>query len=306
MSDSSAVMLRARKNATVIPAFNVTYLPMLEPVVAALKQCNTFALIEVARLEWVKFGSGSMESVKKEYDKHAEKRLTRLHLDHIPVIDEDNQRVDYPAIIKEAISLGYESVMIDGSRLALAENIAVTREVAELAHSADVPVEAELGAIAGHEGGSAMDSMGYEELFTTRKGFTDVDEAGRFAAETGADWLSVAFGNVHGAISLDSKDKEKVVTRLDVEHCKRIADATNLPLVLHGGSGIDPDYIRRAVQAGICKINIATTIRQAYEQGVAESNIQAAQNVFDACCDLIHNELQIANSTELLCPPAED
>ncbi|MCF7853708.1 MAG: class II fructose-bisphosphate aldolase, partial [Candidatus Pacebacteria bacterium] len=136
MSETSVLMLRARENAAVIPAFNIPYLPIIEPVIAALQSRNAFGLIEVARLEWRKFQSGSLEAVKAEYDRHKDGRLTRLHLDHVPVIDEDNKRVDYVSIIKEAIALEYDSVMVDGSRLSLDDNIAATREVAELAHAA--------------------------------------------------------------------------------------------------------------------------------------------------------------------------
>jgi fructose/tagatose bisphosphate aldolase len=269
----------------------------MEPVVAAMRDRNTAALIEVARLEWGKFKSGSMKAVKETYDKYGDSKFTRLHLDHIPVIDEDNKIVDYLAIIKEAIVLGFESVMVDGSRLPLAENIAATRAVADIAHAAGVPVEAELGAVTGHESGPAVD---YEVLFVSRKGFTCVDEAKRFVRESGADWLSVAFGNIHGAISIARRAEKKVTARLDIEHLKSLVAATDLPLVLHGGSGIDPVCIRQAVAAGICKINIGSTIRQAYEQGITVSEIQARQNVYDSCCDLIDNELQIRNSADVI------
>ena len=80
-------------------------------------------------------------------------RATALHLDHVPVIDEENRRVDWKPIIQECLDLGFNSVMVDGSRLSLEENISVTRQVVEMAHAVDVPVEAELGAVLGHEKG---------------------------------------------------------------------------------------------------------------------------------------------------------
>ena len=88
--------------------------------------------------------------------------------------------------------------MLDGSRLSLADNIAATRQVAELAHAAGVPCEAELGAVLGHEAGPLPP---YEEFFETGLGFTDVAEAKRFVAETDCDWLSVAIANIHGYAS---------------------------------------------------------------------------------------------------------
>ena len=114
----------------------------------------------------------------------------RLHLDHVPVIDEDNQRVDYLPIFQEAIDVGYESVMIDGSRLPLDENIAATRQVVELAHAAGVPVEAELGAVLGHEDGPLPS---YEELFASGRASPRRRTPGASCtrrAATGSRWRS--------------------------------------------------------------------------------------------------------------------
>jgi ketose-bisphosphate aldolase len=200
--------------------------------------------------------------VAREFFRWQNPAHVRLHLDHVPVIDEDGQQVDYLAIIQQAIDLGYHSVMVDGSRLSLDENIAATREVAAMAHQAGIPCEAELGAVLGHEAGTLPP---YDELFASGKGFTKVDEARRFVAETGCDWLSVAIGNIHGAISTGLKDQKKIAAHLNLEHLESLFRATGVPLVLHGGSGIPRDYVLASFQKGIVKINIATEIRQAYE-----------------------------------------
>ena len=139
-----------------------------------------------------------MLAVRDEYRQFADPRFGRLHLDHIPVIDEDEQRIDYLAELTEALDLGYDSIMVDASRLPLAENIAATRSIVEIAHARQIPVEAELGAVMGHSDGP-MPS--YEELFASGQGFTDPDEAARFVRETAVDWLSVAVCSIHGAIS---------------------------------------------------------------------------------------------------------
>jgi hypothetical protein len=133
---------RALNAGTVLPAFNIPYLPMVEPVVRALRDCNSVGLVMAARLEWIKFETESPEALKAEYDKYKLPGHTRLHLDHVPVIDEDNLRVDYLDDIRRALDAGYESVMVDGSRLPLDENIACTKSVVELAHAAGVPGEA--------------------------------------------------------------------------------------------------------------------------------------------------------------------
>jgi ketose-bisphosphate aldolase len=290
---------RARRAGVVIPAFNIPYLPMVEPVVKALKDCNSFGLLVVARLEWEKFESGSLEAVRDEYEKFKLPGHTRLHLDHVPVIDEDDLRVDFVEIIKRAIDAGYESVMVDGSRLPLAENIACTREVVDLAHAAGIPVEAELGAVMGHEAGPLPP---YEELFASGKGFTDPDEARKFVDETGVDWLSVAIGNIHGAISAAAKGRQKVAARLNIEHLDRIHKTTGIPLVLHGGTGIRKEYIMDSIRHGIAKINVATAIRQPYEQTIGRG-VEAAQDaVYEAMLTVIKEDLETQDSAKILNP----
>ena len=292
-------MTSALATATVVPAFNIPYLPMMKPVVAALGYTGAFGLIQVARLEWEKFQARSLKAIRDEYEAAKDERCTRLHLDHVPVIDEDNQRVDYRAIIAEAIVLGYQSVMVDGSRLPLAENIAATRQMAEMAHAAGVPLEAELGAVLGHEAGPLPP---YDELFASGKGFTDADDAARFVRETGADWLSVAIGNVHGAITAVRRDKKKVEARLNIEHLKRIRRVTGVPLVLHGGSGIRREYILAAVKEGIAKINVGTAIRQPYEAGAKQSAKAAEEATYRATVAVITSELAVAGSAARINP----
>lgn len=294
MSDTAAIVRRAFDQGLVVPAFNVPYLPMVEPVIRAVADCESVGLIETARLEWYKFEGKGLGPVKEEYDKWARPEV-RLHLDHVPVIDEDDKRVDYRSIIEEALSLGYESVMVDGSRLPLDENIEVTREVANLAHRDGVPCEAELGAVLGHEAGPPPP---YEEMFVSGQGFTDVDEARRFAEESGCDWLSVAVGNIHGAISGALRDQKKVEARLNLEHLDALREATNVPLVLHGGSGVQREYVLEGVKRGIAKVNIGTEIRQVYEQAWREAHsIDAGREAtYERTCRVIRDYFGIAGT----------
>ena len=259
------IMRSAQEKGMVIPAFNIAHLPMVEPIARTLKNTKTFCLIEVARPDIEKFGAKSFAAVAREYRKWTDPNFMRLHLDHVPVIDEDGKEVEWKKIIEEALALGYDSVMIDGSRLPLKENIAATREVVQIAHKKNVPVEAELGAVLGHEKGPLPP---YEELFKTGKGFTRVDEAKKFVEETGVDWLSVAIGSIHGAISGAAKDKAKVEAKLNIDHLKKLKEITGVPLVLHGGSGINRLSVLEGIKNGITKINVGTEIRQAYEKGL--------------------------------------
>lgn len=296
MTDLRTIMNKARSGGLCVPAFNVPYLPMVKPVIEAVVAERSFALVEVARLEWEKFESGSLEAVKEEYDRWADPSFVRLHLDHIPVIDEDDRPVDYECHIRRALSCGYDSVMVDGSRLPLEENIRATQKVADLARAKGVPCEAELGAVLGHEEGPLPP---YEELFATGKGFTDPEEAHRFARESGCDWLSVAIGNVHGAVSRARRDEKKVTARLNLEHLDRLSRVTGLPLVLHGGSGIRPEDVRAAFHRGITKMNIGTEIRQVYEQSMRDDgDVEAAREMVYERVRLIISETLRLSGTQ--------
>jgi len=270
------IMKTASAQHLVIPAFNIPYLPMMEAVIEALKEIECFALIEVARPDITRFEARSFAAIKKEFDRCKDTSVARLHQDHVPVLDEEGKEVDWKLLVTEAIDLGYDSVMIDGSRLSLEENISISKEVVDIAHPVGVLVEAELGAVMGHESGPMPP---YDEIFASGKGFTSPEEAVYMVQKTGIDWLSVAIGNIHGAITGAAKDQKKVQARLNIEHLKKLVQKTGIPLVLHGGSGVQKEYVLQAIQNGITKINVGTEIRQTYEKAYKESgnNIQAAQ-----------------------------
>lgn len=293
------IIERAFKAGIVVPAFNIPHLPMMQMVVEALRETDSFGLIQVARLEWEKFESKSLKAIRDEYTKWADVTHTRLHLDHSPVIDEDGEIVNFESIISEAIDLDYESVMVDGSRLSLEDNIAATKKAVKLAHEADLPIEAELGAVLGHESGPLPP---YDELFDSGQGFTDPQQAGRFVDETHVDWLSVSFGNIHGAISGAAKSQKKVEAKLDIAHLDKIRQVAQVPLVLHGGSGIQNEYLLEAFRHGVAKINIGTTIRQAYETGARQSIEQGQKNTFIETKTLLVDELQIAGKASTINP----
>lgn len=298
--NAKQTMDKALENRLVIPAFNIPYPPMMKPIIQAVVDENSVAMIQVARLEWEKFESVSLEHIAEEYHGLAVEGHTLLHLDHVPVIDEDHLEVDYMAIIRRALDAGFQSVMVDGSRLDLAGNIAATRAVVALAHERGVPVEAELGAVMGHE--TSQTDIPYDEIFEKRLGFTEVAEAQRFKNESGCDWLSVAVGSVHGAIADNLRDKKKPAARLDIDRIAAIRKALNIPLVLHGGSGIESDFIARGIQAGIAKINVGTEMRQTYEHAMREKQdmAYAREQVYLRCRELIRNFLRTSGDASVL------
>jgi fructose-bisphosphate aldolase class II len=297
MKNTADLMNNAMKAGLTVPAFNVPYLPMIEPVIRAVVDQDSFGLIAVARLEWIKFEAQGPAAVMEEFKKWNEPKHVRIHLDHVPVIDEDNLEVDYLSIIGEAIDLGYQSVMVDGSRLKLEENIEATRRVADMAHAAGIPCEAELGAVMGHEAGPPPP---YEELFESGMGFTDVEEARSFVQHTNCDWLSVAIGSIHGAVSGALKDKKKVSARLNLDHLEKLHQATGIPLVLHGGSGVKQEYLLAAIKKGITKVNVGTEIRQTYERALREEgDLASAQDaVYDRTCYLIKDYFGLSGTRE--------
>ncbi|NLJ40905.1 MAG: class II fructose-bisphosphate aldolase [Clostridiales bacterium] len=294
MINTKQIIDIAYKEGFVIPAFNIPYLPMVKAVVEAVRDENSFALIQVARPEWMKFESKSLRAVRDEYLNWKDDNHVRLHLDHVPVVDEDYLTVDYISIIKEAIDLGYMSLMVDGSRLPLEENIRSTKEICILAHEAGLPCEAELGAVLGHESGPMPP---YDEIFKSGKGFTRVEEASRFVKETGCDWLSVAIGNIHGALSEAAKGQAKPTAKLNINHLKKLNENTGIPLVLHGGSGIEKEYILEAIKNGIAKINVGADIRQAYQNGAAEGGIELGrQLVYEKVRELISDLFEVSGT----------
>lgn len=295
------LMLNAYRHNIAIPSFNICYLPMLAPIAKALCDMKAFGFMAVAKADLDYFGANSLTAVFKEYSKYAYKQYMSLHVDHIPVVDENGKQIDYMSFIRQAIELGYESVMIDASRLPLHKNIKYTKEVISIAKPHNIAVEAELGAVMGHEKHTLLP---YEELFRSKKGFTDIEEAAIFVKETNVDWLSVACGTIHGAIQSSDKDKRKVQARIDINHLMKIKQATNIPLVLHGGSGVSDEYIKAAINNGVSKINISTNLRQPYEAALKEGKTtdQAQDIVYCNTSELLRRIFGDKNSIKTIMP----
>ena len=165
-----------------------------------------------------------------------------LHLDHGPDFE----------TCKSCIDGGFTSVMIDGSSKSFEDNIAVTQEVVRIANAAGASVEAELGAILGSEDNISHDDS---KPFLVR-----VQDVIDFTAAVKVDALAVGIGNAHGLY--------KGRPNLDFQRLQEVRDVTDVPLVLHGGSGIPDDMIQTAIEIGIRKINVATEIRMAYVEGM--------------------------------------
>ena len=300
MTDND-VLAKAWKANVLVPRFSVPFLPMLEPIVKAVIDQNSFALISSAPIEWKLYGNNSLELFWDEFHKWADRDHMRIHLDHIASRDEaTNQPSEYFKIAKEAIEIGYPSIMIDGSHEeTFDDNIKVTRKVADLAHEKGVLVEAEVGEMLTHD---LKDFPSYETFFAKRVGFTTVENAKRMVREGACDWLAVAVGNIHGAMIGKASANYKDEARLDVELIGQLREATGVPLVLHGGSGIRKEDLHAGVKKGIAKICIGQDIRLRYQQAIEETNkVSAAQDiVYDRVCRLIKEIHGVADSKKLL------
>ncbi len=160
----------------------------------------------------------------------------------------------------EALKLGFSSVMYDCSTASYEENVEKVAEMVKICHAMGVTVEGELG----HVG----DNAGSGKLENPSDYFTDPDTAADFVTRTGVDSLAIAVGNAHGDYAFPPK--------LDFERIRVISEKTNLPLVLHGGSGLSDDDFRKAVKLGVSKVNIFTDIDKAGKCGV-EAGIAAGE-----------------------------
>lgn len=168
-----------------------------------------------------------------------------IHLDHTDDVE----------TVYRAVNAGFSSVMIDGSHFPFEKNVEMTKAVVEYAHNKGVSVEGELGAI-GENKDAQHEGVGPQCL-------TDPQKAAEFVARTGVDALAISIGNAHGFYSKRPS--------LDFELLKAIRDQVDIPLVLHGGSGTPLDQLHKAIDLGICKVNVATDIGKAFTDSFVQT-----------------------------------
>ena len=234
------IISMAEEGGYCIPAFNVYNTETIMGVVAAAEEAKAPVIIQVyPRLINEEVGFYLAPAIVAAAQRASVPIC--FHLDHGP--DE--------LTAQKILRWGATGIMYDGSVHPLEENIAVTKHIVDICNAVNVGVEGELG----HIGSVNDDAM--EE-------FTDPDEAARFVEATGVTCLAVLIGNAHGHY--------KKPPKLDIERVKAIRKATNnIPLVLHGGSGIPDDQVKAAIEAGIRKMNIGTDVCCAFAEGTLET-----------------------------------
>lgn len=243
-----------------VGSFSVANMEMVLGVLKAARELSAPVILQIAE---VRLKQSPLEIIGPLMVAAAENADTpvAVHFDHGKTEEK----------IKQALDLGFTSVMFDGSHLPLDENIATTKRIIDITGKYNASVEAEIGCVGGSEDGS-------EDIAIN---CTKPQDAVRFEAETSVDALAIAIGNAHG----NYKDVPKL--RFDI--LQKVNGMTNTPLVLHGGTGISPDDFVKCSKNGIKKINIATATFDCVEQSVRQAYEQDAVNGY---YDLHHAEIE--------------
>lgn len=223
------LLKRAEQEGKGCGSFSVGNMEMVMGAVKAAEELKTPIILQIAEVRLTHSPLQLMGPMMIRAAKSADVDIA-VHLDHGLTME----------TIQEALDLGFTSVMLDASKLPFDENIAMTRKVVELAAKYGASVESELGRVGGSEDGSENIKILY----------TDPDEAAEFCSKTGVDALAVAIGNAHGNYRGEPK--------LAFDVLREIKEKTELPLVLHGGSGISDEDFQKAIRLGVRKVNIAT------------------------------------------------
>lgn len=235
--DMSDMLHHAYRNSYAVGAFNLTDPTFLEAILEGAERTRAPVILSLAESHFEHFDFELLMPAVVAAARRA-KVPVAIHLDHGTSL----------AVAEQAIRLGCNGVMMDASHLPFAENAARTREVVEMAHACGIPVEGELGYVAGVEGEDAARHPG--QLI-----HTSPEEVNRFIAETGVDFLAVSVGTVHGRLP--------GAPRLDFGRLTHITEAVDIPLVIHGGSGLSDDQFRELIARGVAKINYYTGLSDA-------------------------------------------
>ncbi|MFD5594242.1 ketose-bisphosphate aldolase [Streptomyces griseorubiginosus] len=240
------LVTRAAATRSAVAAFNVITLEHVEAVITGAESLDAPVVLQVSE-NAVKFRHGRVLPLARAAVTAAERAAVpvALHLDHVQSDD----------LLREAADAGFSSVMYDAARLPYAENLAATRAAADWAHSQGLWIEAELGEIGGKHGQPPLDAHAPGAR-------TDPAEARAFVADSGVDALAVAVGSAHAMT-------ERTAT-LDHDLLKRLAAGLDVPLVLHGSSGVRDDELTAAVAGGIAKVNVGTALNTAMTQAIRE------------------------------------
>ena len=234
----------ARENHFAVPAFNICSFDMLKAIMEEVEAQNSPVILEIHPDEIAYLGDYFVATVR-EYALRSPVPVV-IHLDHGATLND----------VVRAIRLGYTSVMIDASAKPYEENGAITKKVVEIAHMANVSVEAELGTIGSNANAAEGGSL---EII-----YTDPDLAEDFIKTTGIDTLAIAIGTAHGLYP------KNVTPKLNIELLKELEERLDIPFVLHGGSGNPDMEVSEASRHGVGKVNLSSDLKSAFFKAIAE------------------------------------
>jgi fructose-bisphosphate aldolase class II len=231
------LLKKAEEGGYAVGAFNCNNMEIVQAIIAAAEAERSPVIMQASQGAIKYAGLEFITGMAKVAAESATVPVA-LHIDHGTSFEQ----------VMQCIRSGFSSVMIDGSKLPLDENIAITKKVIDVAHAVGVSVEAELGKIGGTEDDIHVDA---KDAF-----FTNPEEARIFVQETGVDALAIAIGTAHG--------QYKGIPELDFLRLEKIRSLVNCPIVLHGSSGVPDEAIKKAITLGVRKVNIDTNIREAF------------------------------------------
>jgi fructose-bisphosphate aldolase class II len=241
------MLKKAQKERYAVGAFNANNMEFIQAIIETAEEEKAPAILQASQGAIDYAGLDNIVAMVKVMAEKVTVPIA-LHLDH---------GTDYYQNIK-CLRAGFTSLMFDGSKLTFEENVKITKKVVEMAHVCDIPVEAELGQI-GKMGDSDEPGVTLEKLKET---MADPYEAAKFVELTKIDSLAAAVGSIHGCRTPFAK--------LDIPRIEKIRELTNVPIVLHGASGVNDEEVRKGISAGICKINIDTRIRIIFTEKIRE------------------------------------
>lgn len=247
LRNTKEMLIKAREEGYAVPAFNIHNLETIQTVVEAAVEMKSPVILAATPGTMTYGGRAYIQAIAEVAAQENDIPIA-LHLDHHETIES----------IEESLKLGTKSVMIDGSHNSFEENIELTKQVVDLAHSYGATVEAELGKLVGQE-----DDMIVEAKDAA---YTDPDTVVEFVERTGVDTLAVAIGTGHGVY--ESKPE------LDFKRLETIKNLIDIPIILHGASGISEEDVRKCIELGCAKVNISTELKIPFSTALREYLIE--------------------------------
>ncbi|EPE7491419.1 tagatose bisphosphate family class II aldolase [Cronobacter universalis] len=238
---SKNLLLKAQREGYAVPAFNIHNLETLQVVVETASDMRAPLIVAGTPGTFSSAGTNNLLALAAAMARHYNHPLA-VHLDHHESLSD----------IENKVMAGARSVMIDGSHLSFKENVALVKSVTAFCHRYDASVEAELGRLGGQEDDLVV---GDNDAL-----YTDPAQARDFVGQTGIDSLAVAIGTAHGFYHAEP--------RLDFARLADIRAVVDVPLVLHGASGLPAGDIQKAISLGVCKVNVATELKAAFSAGL--------------------------------------